>query len=641
VAEFLADREIVDPNIPEFKVVHKSEWYGQTLSETWQMWSFTVIRVSIFFAFYVVGVIFYGELEGWDRDKALYFITQTVSTVGYGDITPSTDMGKIFTVFYIFFGVLLIFTVVGDFTRHLFVESIKRGYKKKILRSKVAIVVRNLVNAGMWTLIIFALPLIAGWILTYLEQPSNVTPSSIFTTSSTPSEQPSVMPSSIGQFSMNTSSVAPSIVPCTADDDNSFKPLGYIDAFYLAGYTHTSVGYGDITLTNINAKYFNIFYILISVALTAIGFEKISNVKRHIDEHELSQMLNNIPFDEKLIHAIRKSTHGDVNQNPKISRSDYVLHMLMISGKIELNVDVKPWFAKFKELDIDKDDFLSLDDTVRYNERKRLKMVRKVQKKSTIEKICYELVDIFLETVKMKESEDETVRKQLKALSSENLQTVAKRFDIKGNLSDEVLIDELLYMSKDALLEELKAFSNPNKGVSEDSRNSLSPPTRPPSSTSRKLGGLATAKHEKEKKKVDTTTYEYNDLYDSSDRGSTEVSPTVFPSSSPLRATRTQSPVRSPVSPDPNPSNESKELLKPGGRKMRTRASSPDVDDGNGVSMVEFRKNVQSMGANISPDGAGRTATYTPGLESQSTKVRLKNSKLPLNQDGASRSRKL
>ena len=222
-----------------------------------------------------MGVLFYGELEGWKRLESVYFITQTVSTVGYGDITPSTDMGKIFTVFYIFFGVLLIFTVVGDFTRHLFVESIKRGYKKKILRSKVAIVVRNLVNAGMWTLIIFALPLTAGLVLTYLEQPTTDDSTLMAPTNS------------------STNSTASS---------STSSSLRYIDAFYLAGYTHTSVGYGDISLTSDNAIYFNIIYILISVALTAIGFEKISNVKRHIDEHELSQMLNNIPFVQGVRH---------------------------------------------------------------------------------------------------------------------------------------------------------------------------------------------------------------------------------------------------------------------------------------------------------------------------------------------------
>jgi hypothetical protein len=36
---------------------------------------------------------------------ALYFSVTTVSTVGLGDLSPQTDIGKLFTVVYIFVGV--------------------------------------------------------------------------------------------------------------------------------------------------------------------------------------------------------------------------------------------------------------------------------------------------------------------------------------------------------------------------------------------------------------------------------------------------------------------------------------------------------------------------------------------------------
>ena len=42
---------------------------------------------------------------------AIYFCVVTLGTVGYGDITPTTDVGKIFTVFYIIFGL----GVIGGF----------------------------------------------------------------------------------------------------------------------------------------------------------------------------------------------------------------------------------------------------------------------------------------------------------------------------------------------------------------------------------------------------------------------------------------------------------------------------------------------------------------------------------------------
>ena len=59
----------------------------------------------------VVGVVFYTRVEQWSVLDAIYFCVVTLGTVGYGDITPTTDLGKIFTIFYIIFGL----AVIGGF----------------------------------------------------------------------------------------------------------------------------------------------------------------------------------------------------------------------------------------------------------------------------------------------------------------------------------------------------------------------------------------------------------------------------------------------------------------------------------------------------------------------------------------------
>ncbi|MBI2654500.1 two pore domain potassium channel family protein [Candidatus Woesearchaeota archaeon] len=51
------------------------------------------------------GATFYHYAEGWRYLDALYFSAYTMTTVGYGDITPKTDLGKIFTIIYVFAGV--------------------------------------------------------------------------------------------------------------------------------------------------------------------------------------------------------------------------------------------------------------------------------------------------------------------------------------------------------------------------------------------------------------------------------------------------------------------------------------------------------------------------------------------------------
>ncbi|MFN8439245.1 MAG: potassium channel family protein [Caldilineaceae bacterium] len=62
----------------------------------------------------VAGTIFYHSVEDWNWLDSLYFCVITLATVGYGDFSPHTDAGKLFTMLYIFMGIGLL---VAVFTR--------------------------------------------------------------------------------------------------------------------------------------------------------------------------------------------------------------------------------------------------------------------------------------------------------------------------------------------------------------------------------------------------------------------------------------------------------------------------------------------------------------------------------------------
>ena len=60
---------------------------------------------------------FYHWMEGWGWIDAFYFSVITISTVGYGDFAPQTDMGKLFTIGYVLCGLGLFVTTataIGD-----------------------------------------------------------------------------------------------------------------------------------------------------------------------------------------------------------------------------------------------------------------------------------------------------------------------------------------------------------------------------------------------------------------------------------------------------------------------------------------------------------------------------------------------
>ena len=66
------------------------------------------IAAAIAFAVLAIGVVFYHHVEKLSWLDAAYFCTITLTTIGYGDITPKTDAGKIFTIGYVLAGIGII-----------------------------------------------------------------------------------------------------------------------------------------------------------------------------------------------------------------------------------------------------------------------------------------------------------------------------------------------------------------------------------------------------------------------------------------------------------------------------------------------------------------------------------------------------
>lgn len=60
----------------------------------------------------VSGTGFYSIVEGLRLVDALYLSVATLATVGYGDVTPQTDAGKLFTVVYMLVGVGILLAFV-------------------------------------------------------------------------------------------------------------------------------------------------------------------------------------------------------------------------------------------------------------------------------------------------------------------------------------------------------------------------------------------------------------------------------------------------------------------------------------------------------------------------------------------------
>lgn len=77
-----------------------------------------------------IGTVFYHYVEHFRWLDALYFSVIALTTAGFGDITPTTDLGKAFTIAYMLIGFGVMLSFLSEFYTG-------RQEKRKYLSEKV------------------------------------------------------------------------------------------------------------------------------------------------------------------------------------------------------------------------------------------------------------------------------------------------------------------------------------------------------------------------------------------------------------------------------------------------------------------------------------------------------------------------
>merc|ERR1719171_3345733 len=70
--------------------------------------------------------------------ECIYFMTQAITTVGYGDVTPAKPRGQIFVAFYVLGAIFVIAMLVSDLVSHVVakVEEYKQELKDNELSAR-------------------------------------------------------------------------------------------------------------------------------------------------------------------------------------------------------------------------------------------------------------------------------------------------------------------------------------------------------------------------------------------------------------------------------------------------------------------------------------------------------------------------
>jgi voltage-gated potassium channel len=105
--------------IPVFVILRR---FVRAMVAAWKSDAEFRVLVFLLISILVSGTTFYSFTEKWSVVDALYFSVTTLTTAGFGDLAPTTTLGKLFTVLYLFAGL----AVIAGFI-HVLTESRRAG----------------------------------------------------------------------------------------------------------------------------------------------------------------------------------------------------------------------------------------------------------------------------------------------------------------------------------------------------------------------------------------------------------------------------------------------------------------------------------------------------------------------------------
>jgi len=257
------------------------------------------------------GACLFAGFENWEWATSLYFCVVSLSTVGYGDVTPSTNIMKIFTVFYIYFGIAFVASIVGQ-------------------------LVGGAVSKGQST------------------QSDNSS-----TEGENVEEEDEVY--CYGRLSLNQFEllrallivVTLGIIGTTVYTLN--EDMSTVDGIYFSMITLASVGYGEISTHKTSTQIFDIFFILIGVSLMALALAKFAEVWARIEQKKQIEKFIAMGVTMEVIEAIDEDKSGEVD------RAEFLAYMLVHMGKAEA-LDVNQINQLFNKMDKDGGGTLDIND---------------------------------------------------------------------------------------------------------------------------------------------------------------------------------------------------------------------------------------------------------------------------------------
>lgn len=96
----------------------------------------------------LTSTVIFHFLEGWPLLTCLYFTAATITTVGYGDVVPTTEAGRLLSVIVMFSGIGVASYALGDIIQLVFRGELSLAIKEDVLRKRIKEVENHIIVCG-------------------------------------------------------------------------------------------------------------------------------------------------------------------------------------------------------------------------------------------------------------------------------------------------------------------------------------------------------------------------------------------------------------------------------------------------------------------------------------------------------------
>lgn len=314
------------------------------------MTGFSITECMLVIVSYLaIGAFAYSYVfESWPLLDSLYFCVVTFTTVGYGDLFPETDGGRMFTSIYVFTSFTLVSIALGALIEDLVAVSIRADqmHKKEAKKTVMSIFKPRDDSSGISSHSANSEDALAN----QAEEEKEVERSRLCACLSI------LVLIALGGFLLGW-----------------VNGWNIIDTIYYTTITITTVGYGDFTPDDAT-KLFCIIFIPVSVGSMGflLGQVAITMTNRRMKKAQAKLIDRNLT-----LFDISKM---DSDGNGRVSRLEFIEFMLVNMGKVDSSL-LLDLTSQFEELDtvrsgyLDKEDLIeSARTTLKYDVRTKLKL---------------------------------------------------------------------------------------------------------------------------------------------------------------------------------------------------------------------------------------------------------------------------